>query len=57
MPKDFQTAAFQLENGHIDRMIKKENLKDEIGRILKMHRNETKMLEKDDYEKQTVSSK
>lgn len=57
MPKDFQTAAFQLENGHIDRMIKKVNLKYEIGRILKMHRNETKMLEKDDYEKQTVSSK
>lgn len=37
--KDFQNASFQYENGHVDRIIKKEDLKVEIAKILKIHTN------------------
>lgn len=37
LPKDFQNASFQYKNGHVDRIIKKDNLKVEIAKILKMH--------------------
>lgn len=37
LPKEFQNASFQYENGHVDRIIKKDDLKVEIAKILKMH--------------------
>lgn len=37
---DFQTAPFHLKYGHIDKIIKKENLRNEIARILRIHINE-----------------
>lgn len=35
--EEFQTATFHFENGHIDRIVKKENLRNEIARILRIH--------------------
>lgn len=37
LPPNFQNALFQYENGHVDRIIRKDNLKVEISKILKMH--------------------
>ena len=34
---NFQNASFQYENGQIDRIIRKENLKKEIFKILNLH--------------------
>ncbi len=34
LPEGFQRAEFLLEHGYIDRIVKRQDLKDEIGRIL-----------------------
>ena len=35
LPENFQTAEFQLENGFIDDIVERKDLKEEIGKILK----------------------
>ncbi len=37
LPEGFQRAEFILEHGFADMIVKRENLKDEIGKILKIH--------------------
>lgn len=37
LPEGFQRAEFQLEHGFVDRIVHRENLKEELGRILEMH--------------------
>lgn len=37
LPQSFQSALFQYENGHVDRVIKKDNLREEVSKILKIH--------------------
>lgn len=37
LPKDFQTAEFLQEKGFVDRVVNRQNLKETIGHLLKMH--------------------
>jgi len=37
LPKGFQRSEFQLEHGFVDRIVNRENLKDELETILKLH--------------------
>src|SRR5699024_7965736 len=37
LPKGFQRAEFLLEHGFVDRIIEREEMKDVLGQILKMH--------------------
>lgn len=37
LPEGFQRAEFQLEHGFVDRIVHREELREELGRILKMH--------------------
>lgn len=37
LPEGFQTAEFALEHGLIDRIVERENMRDELGRILALH--------------------
>ncbi|MCR1950712.1 acetyl-CoA carboxylase, carboxyltransferase subunit beta [Clostridium sp. DSM 100503] len=39
LPEDFQSAEFLLENGFIDNIIKREDLKKALSTLLKFHRN------------------
>ena len=41
LPEGFQTAEFLLEHGFIDRIVERQNIKDELGKLLKIHRNTT----------------
>lgn len=41
LPKGFQRAEFLLEHGFIDGIIERENMKAELGTILKLHNKET----------------
>jgi acetyl-CoA carboxylase carboxyl transferase subunit beta len=38
LPKGFQRAEFQLEHGFVDAVVERDELKDTLGRILKMHK-------------------
>ena len=38
LPEGFQRAEFQLEHGFVDRIVHREKLRDELGRILRLHR-------------------
>ena len=37
LPEDFQSAEFVLEHGFIDKIVKRTDMRDTLGRILKMH--------------------
>lgn len=37
LPEGFQRAEFQLEHGFVDRIVHREKLKDELGKIMQMH--------------------
>ncbi|MDX8046701.1 acetyl-CoA carboxylase, carboxyltransferase subunit beta [Gracilibacillus sp. S3-1-1] len=37
LPKDFQTAEFQLNNGQVDKIIPREEMRDTLGTILEIH--------------------
>jgi acetyl-CoA carboxylase carboxyl transferase subunit beta len=37
LPEGFQRAEFQLEHGFVDRIVHRENLRDELATILKLH--------------------
>ncbi|MDR1017203.1 MAG: acetyl-CoA carboxylase, carboxyltransferase subunit beta [Lachnospiraceae bacterium] len=37
LPKDFQSAEFVLEHGFIDKIVKRDELKDTLWKILKLH--------------------
>lgn len=37
LPEGFQRAEFLLEHGFVDQIVKRENMKPVLGRILKMH--------------------
>lgn len=37
LPEGFQRAEFLLEHGFVDQIVKRENMKQVLGRILKMH--------------------
>lgn len=37
LPEEFQTAEFMLKNGFVDKIVERENMKETIGKILKMH--------------------
>ena len=37
LPKGFQRAEFLVEHGFVDDIVKRENLKETLGKILKMH--------------------
>jgi len=39
LPEGFQRAEFLLEHGFVDQIVKRENMKSVLGRILKMHDN------------------
>lgn len=39
LPEGFQRAEFLLEHGFVDQIVKRENMKPVLGRILKMHDN------------------
>ena len=38
LPEGFQRAEFQMEHGFVDRIVHREELRDELGKILKLHR-------------------
>ena len=40
LPKGFQRAEFLLEHGFIDDIVKRENLKETLGKILTFHEKE-----------------
>ncbi len=37
LPEGFQRAEFQLEHGFVDRIVHREKLRDELGKILRLH--------------------
>lgn len=37
LPEGFQRAEFQLEHGFVDRIVHREKLRDELGKILEIH--------------------
>lgn len=39
LPEGFQRAEFQLEHGFVDRIVHREELKEELGKLLSIHRN------------------
>jgi acetyl-CoA carboxylase carboxyl transferase subunit beta len=38
LPKEFQTAEFNLEKGYIDKIVKRKDLKETLANLLKLHR-------------------
>lgn len=42
LPEGFQRAEFQLEHGFVDRIVHREDLRDELATILKLHSGEVK---------------
>jgi acetyl-CoA carboxylase carboxyl transferase subunit beta len=40
LPDDFQNAEIVLENGFIDKIISRKDMRDTLGRILKLHKSE-----------------
>lgn len=43
LPEGFQRAEFQLEHGFVDRIVHREKLREELGKILQMHENAGKV--------------
>jgi len=41
LPDDFQSAEFMLEHGFIDKIVPRNDMRDTLGQILKMHNCET----------------
>lgn len=41
LPEGFQRAEFQLEHGFVDAIVEREDLKETLGKILKMHKPRT----------------
>ena len=37
LPEGFQRAEFQLDHGFVDRIVQREELRGELGKILKLH--------------------
>ena len=37
LPEGFQRAEFQLDHGFVDRIVHREDMRDELGKILKIH--------------------
>lgn len=37
LPEGFQRAEFQLEHGFVDRIVHREKLRNELGKILRLH--------------------
>lgn len=42
LPEGFQTSEFLLKHGFIDRIVDRKDIKDELGKLLKIHRKENK---------------
>ena len=42
LPKDFQTAEYLLENGQIDSVMPRQNLKQYISELIRLHSQNTK---------------
>ena len=42
LPEDFQSAEFLLENGFVDRIVPRDQMRDTLGTILKLHSDEAK---------------
>lgn len=42
LPEGFQTSEFLLKHGFIDRIVDRKDMKDELGKLLKIHRKENK---------------
>ena len=40
LPEGFQRAEFQLEHGFVDRIVHREKLRGELGKILLLHKEE-----------------
>lgn len=40
LPKGFQRAEFLVEHGFVDDIVRRENLKETLGKILELHANE-----------------
>ena len=38
LPQGFQRAEFQMEHGFVDRIVSRSNMKEEIGRLLRLHK-------------------
>ena len=38
LPEGFQSSEFQLEHGFVDAIVKRENMKETIGKIINLHR-------------------
>ena len=38
LPKEFQTAEFNLEKGYIDKIVSRKDLKETLATLLKLHR-------------------
>ena len=45
LPKDFQTAEYLLENGQIDLVIQRQNLKNTVSELIRLHSQDTKLKE------------
>lgn len=43
LPKDFQTAEYLLENGQIDLVIPRQNLKNTLSELIRLHSKSTKL--------------
>lgn len=41
LPEGFQRAEFQLEHGFVDRIVHREKLRNELGKILRLHNNQS----------------
>lgn len=41
LPEGFQRAEFQMEHGFVDRIVHREELREELGKILSMHKTES----------------
>ena len=38
VPKEFQTAEFNLEKGYLDRIVERKDLKNVLTKLLQLHR-------------------
>lgn len=45
LPDDFQLAEFQLENGFIDKIVDRKDLKETLNKILVLHKNKNQSLD------------
>jgi len=48
LPANFQSAEFVQEHGFVDKIVKRSEMRDTLGRILRMHSSPTKQSQKSD---------